>query len=325
MLTELLVYAIDTDKRSNYWLWLLYVLGRPMTFLPVTILAWRLRKIYVGCFNIRRLRFKRPHHQLQLGDKWLLSRLFIGLLPFIASYPFIVLYGGAGDALHVAFQGIALLFFAFTLGQLFRVRTNLQRHALDQTKTMFLLWLCIVTGVVYANLSWYAFSHFNDFLVSITVEICVMTAQSWIIFALWYTNYRIALKRSLKSLSHAVSGPIFVDHRSPVEEVFDDNMEHMMQRVTSNDSGSGSEGVVVEVSKLDPLWSLRPKTDGKKDAFGHGKLYAPSLELSASASLCTVEVMPEPAPRQSLGTLALPPSQPPKRRFSTGCALLTTS
>lgn len=48
LIIEAGIYIYDPDLAYVYYIWILYVIGRPLSFLPVMILASRLKIIYTG-------------------------------------------------------------------------------------------------------------------------------------------------------------------------------------------------------------------------------------------------------------------------------------
>lgn len=172
-------------------------MGNAMTFLPLTILAWRLRLIYIGPFEWCKMRFVAPvakRSSLSCGDQWLLTRLALGMLVFLvlsllaSTLPHM-------DALIIVAQSLVQLFFLFTIIQLFSQKKRLQQHALDQTWTLLMFWLVVAAGDVYTNLAWYTFNHLHNFALCQFVTLAVIDVQVIMIFFIWYTNYRTMLQR----------------------------------------------------------------------------------------------------------------------------------
>lgn len=195
--TEVIVYVFKPGMAEELWTWAFYAVGNSMTFLPLTILAWRLRLVYIGPFDWRKMSFVAPvakRSSLKCGDKWLLTRLALGMLLFLALYLLIYTWPHM-DAVIIAAQSLVQLFFLFTILQLFSQKKRLQQHALDQTWTLLMFWMVVAAGDVYTNLAWYAFHHLNNTALCQIVTLAVIDVQVVMIFFIWYTSYRIMLRR----------------------------------------------------------------------------------------------------------------------------------
>eukprot|EP01134_Creolimax_fragrantissima_P000794 CFRG0794T1 len=206
---ELTGYLFCHDLTQYHVLWSFYVIGRPMTFLPLMVLDMRIFILYYGCLSISKLRWQYPPiRNLKLGQRWLIKTLVKLLIPFLISFIFLVFYGDIVDRYFIVpLQAVYLLVFLFMIIMLGRKRTSLKKHHLETTKMSLTFWFVVSLGVIYSNVSWYIFDNvfaqdnLNLKYVEYFVNILIYDVQGIIMLGTWYWHYKKVQVNGLGTLT----------------------------------------------------------------------------------------------------------------------------